>query len=235
MSSPAIDANREQALLADLKHLERLGAASNPSAEIVRPNAEALRRLLTDGELQAVAAARGHDVAFHVPDSLPLVRDARNGHILMFNLAGLRIAGVPMSATWLARAGWAAADFNKGRQVALKTDAFLRQAVLFCDGELVSRQDVLTYMLEPHSLPAKTRRAIGQLRRRMQLYIENGVAMVMFHPPGEEQHAPAFRYEQAYIDVVYLEFIAAVQYLLASPEVQAVRTAIEGGGQPALH
>jgi hypothetical protein len=235
MSSLAIDANREQALLADLKHLERLGAAANPSAEIVRPNAEALRRLLAGGELQAVAAARGIDVAFHVPDSLPLVRDARNGHILMFNLAGLRIAGLPMSATWLARAGWAAADFNKGKQVALKPDAFLRQAVLFCDGELVSRQDVLTYMLEPHALPPKTRRAIGQLRRRMQIYIQNGVAMVMFHPPGEEQHAPAFRYEQAYIDVVYLEFIAAIQYLLGSPEVQALRAAIEDGGQPALH
>jgi hypothetical protein len=235
MSSPVTDANREQALLADLQHLERLGAAANPSGDIVRPNAEALRRLLVQGELQAVAAARGLELAFHVPDSLPLVRDARNGHILMFNLAGLRIAGVPMSATWLARAGWAAADFNKGKQVALKPDAFLRQAVLFCDGELVARQDVLAYLLEPHALPPRTRRAIGQLRRRMQLYIERGVAMVMFHPPGEEQHAPAFRYEQAYIDVVYLEFIAAIQYLLASPEVQALRAAIEGAERPALH
>lgn len=235
MSSFANEGSREQALLADLNHLERLGAATNPSPEVVRPNAQALCRLLLDGELQAVAAARGLELAFHVPDSLPLVRDARNGHILMFNLAGLRIAGVPMSATWLARAGWAAADFNKGRQVALKPDAFLRQAVAFCEGELVSRQDVVTYLLEPHSLPAKTKRAIGQLRRRMQLYIENGVAMVMFHPAGEEQHAPAFRYEQAYIDVVYLEFIAAIQYLLASPEVQALRAAIEGQQRPALH
>ncbi len=235
MSSSAPEASREQALLADLNHFDQLGAATNPSPEVVRPNAEALRRLLLDGELQAVAAARGIALAFHVPDSLPLVRDARNGHILMFNLAGLRITGVPMSATWLARAGWAAADFNKGRPVALKLDAFLRQAVAFCEGELVSRQDVLTYVLEPQSLPAKTQRAIGQLRRRMQLYIENGVAMVMFHPPGDEQHASAFRYERAYIDVVYLEFIAAIQYLLASPEVQALRAAIEGQERPALH
>lgn len=46
-------------------------------------------------------------------------------------------------------------------------------------------------------------------------------------PPGrDEDQSEHFRYEPEYIDAVYLEFLAALQFLLDSKPIQDLREAI---------
>jgi hypothetical protein len=226
MSSPAIATNQDRELLAELRKLEALAAVQNPSEETVRTAAEALRVLLQEGVLQTAAALRGLALSFQVPDSRPLVRDARNGHINMFNVAGIDAFGTPITATWLGRAAWVGKDFDKAGRVPVKLETFLKQPVGFCEGTLVTREDVIGYVAAPDTLVEKKRDTIEQWRARMQLYIENGAAMVLFHPPGKTEASRSFRYEPAMMDAAYLEFLACIHFVLASPEVQALRASI---------
>lgn len=56
----------------------------------------------------------------------------------------------------------------------------------------------------------------------------NGIPTIHMTPPqGEEDQSDHFRYEPEYIDAVYLEFLAALQFILDSKPIQYLREAIE--------
>jgi hypothetical protein len=177
-------------------------------------------------------------VAFHVPDSLPLVRAARNNHVIGFNLAGLEVFGIEIAGGAISRGTVAAAkDFNPSRLIPLKLDSFLKQTVAFSGGELLSRHDVIVYVANKvggvhydpkasNAMPQSKIRALGQLRRSLRMGIHGSTTSIQFAVQQNEDQSNHFRYEPEFIDAVYLEFLACISYIVKSPEVQALQAAI---------
>lgn len=238
MSPPQIDLDRDQILLGDLVNFRRLRNIVNPTQDEVRLHASAVRKLLLEGVLPAAAGSRRMPVVFHVPDSLPLVRAARNNHVIGFTLAGLEIFGVEIAGSAVSRGAVAAAqDFDPSRLVPLKLDSFLKQTVAFSSGELLSRYDVIVYVAnkiggvhydpKPSSTLTDNKiRALGQLRRSLRVGIYDGISQVQFSVQEGEDQSEHFQYEPEFIDAVYLEFLASISFILNSPEVQTLQTAI---------
>lgn len=238
MSLPQIDLNRDQVLLGDLRNFERLRNIANPTQDEVRLHAAAVRKLLLDGVLPSSAASRKISVVFHVPDSLPFVRAARNNQVVSFNLAGLEVFGIEIAGAAESRGSVPAAqDFDPSRMVPLKLDSFLKQTVAFAGGTLLTRYDVITYVankvggvhydLKPtKSLPEYKIHSLGLLRRSLSIGINNGIPQIKFSGQQGEDQSAHFRYEPEFIDAVYLEFLACIGFILKSPEVQSLQTAI---------
>ncbi|MHB8404115.1 MAG: hypothetical protein ACYDCJ_01650 [Gammaproteobacteria bacterium] len=238
MPDPQIDLDRDQILLGDLGNFMRLRNAINPTQDEVRLHAAAVRKLLLDGVLLAAAVSRRMPVVFHVPDSLPLVRAARNNHVIGFNLAGVEVFGIWIAGGAISRGQISTAqNFDPSRLVKLKLESFLKQTVAFSGGEFLSRYDVIAYVANKvggvHYDPSPTKkvpenkiRALGQLRRSLRMGIYNGIPQVQFSVPNGEEQSDHFRYEPEFIDAVYLEFLACISFILKSPEVQALQTAI---------
>ncbi|TAL73939.1 MAG: hypothetical protein EPN79_01100 [Burkholderiaceae bacterium] len=200
MASPQIDLDRDQILLGDLSNFARLRNIANPTQDEVRLHAAAVRKLLLDGVLPAAAGSRRMPVAFHVPDSLPLVRAARNNHVVGFNLAGLEVFGIEIAGGAISRGTVAAAkDFNPSRLIPLKLDSFLKQTVAFSGGELLSRHDVIVYVANKvggvhydpkasNAMPQSKIRALGQLRRSLRMGIHGSTTSIQFAVQQNEDH-----------------------------------------------
>jgi hypothetical protein len=153
-------------------------------------------------------------------------------------------------------------DFGAEARVSLKLDSFLRQTVAFTPRvvarssahaprelsppALLTRHDVLLYVankiggvhfdpVPKGHLSAEKMHALGRMRRGFRIGIQNGMTTVSFNIDSlDEEQSTQFTYEPEVIDAVYLEFLAAIDLILASHEVQALRTAIAGdfGVQP---
>ncbi|MBO1114260.1 hypothetical protein [Bordetella petrii] len=66
-----------------------------------------------------------------------------------------------------------------------------------------------------------------EARDSIGLGLPDGIPTIGFNPDTfEEDQSSKFTYEPEKIDVVYLEFIAAIELILSSPEVSALREAI---------
>lgn len=235
-----VDLNRDQTILGDLRNFTRLREIVNPSQDEVRLHAAAVRRLLLDGVLAAAAGSRKIALTFKVPDAMPLVRAARNDRLVMYTLGGMEVFGIfaRHGALWVGPS--AHADGSEIRDVNLKLDSFLRQPVAFCSGTTLTRHDVIVYVAnkaggvhydpkETAAMPNEKLVAFGRLRRNAKMGIVDGVTTINMTPPGwEEDQSDHFRYEPEYIDAVYLEFLAALQFILDSEPVQDLREAIEG-------
>ena len=70
-------------------------------------------------------------------------------------------------------------------------------------------------------------RALGRFRREVRMGQKDGIPTIEFNMQSiEEEQGSKFRYEPEFIDAVYLEFLACIEAVLGSLEVQALRTAI---------
>lgn len=102
----------------------------------------------------------------------------------------------------------------------------------------LTRRDVLLYVtnklggvhydLKPKgALSEEKLFGLGRIRRVFQIGLPDGVPNIGFNPNTfEEEQSSKFIYEPEKIDAVYLEFIAAIELILSSPEVCALRVAI---------
>lgn len=250
MAAP-IDLNRDQTILGDLANFEGLRSVVNPSQDQVRLHAAAVRRLLLDGVLSAAAGSRKLPLLFKVPDAKPLETAAKNRRLIIYTLGGMEAFGIftRHGALW---AGSAAPDVGGIGDVDLKLESFLKQKVAFVGmpelpadpltglhGVLLSRHDVLLYVAnkvggvhydpKPTAvLPEMKMKAFGRLRRAVKMGTQDGMAVShMKIPNPEEEQSEHFRYEPEFIDAVYLEFLAMIQFIIHSSQVKALREAIQ--------
>ncbi len=232
-----IDLERDQILIGDLRNFERLFDIVNPSQDEVRLHAAAVRRLLLDQVLPAVAGSRNMPLRFQVPDAKPWERAARNRHLISFSLAGVKAFGIEVSGACLSSGGPVRIDFDPSKPVSLSIDSFLKQTVAFIGGEFITRRELIGYVAnkaggvhyDPSSdkrIPENKYRALGLLRKSLRIGIQDGVPTISFSPPIQEDQSEQFRYEPQYVDAVYLEFLACIGFILNSPEVQEIRKQI---------
>ena len=255
MSLSVPDLERGEILFGDLRNLVNLKDVNNPNEEVVRLHAAAVRRLLLDGELAAAAGRRRLPLLFHPTDSNPLVRSARNRRAIAFCLLGVAVFGVQLSGAFLNAGNLPVSeDFHPDTRVHLKIDSFLKQTVAMSPplvqksttyparelspSVLLTRHDVLLYVANKiggvHYDPApkghlteEKMRALGRMRRSLQIGLRDGIPAIGFNIDSfEEEQASTFKYEPEKIDAVYLEFIATIEVILGSPEVDALRASI---------
>ena len=103
---------------------------------------------------------------------------------------------------------------------------------------LLSRHDILLYVanklggvhydpMPKGYLSEEKLHGLGRLRRVFHIGLPDGIPTIGFDPRTfEEDQSSTFAYEPEKIDAVYLEFIAAIELILSSPEVCALRAAI---------
>jgi hypothetical protein len=78
-----------------------------------------------------------------------------------------------------------------------------------------------------NKMSANKIRALGQLRRSFRMGSSyDGMPQIQFSAQQDEDQSDHFRYEPEFIDAVYLEFLACISFILKSPEVKALQTAI---------
>ncbi|WP_266172220.1 hypothetical protein [Dyella subtropica] len=240
MPQATIDLDRDEVLLGDLNNFTGLKSIQNPSQDQVRLHAAAVRRLLLEGHLAQSCSSRSIKLAFLVPDALPLVRDARKGHVPIFQLAGLEVFGL-MIAGLMTHKGpprGHQAGFDPGHRVELECGSFLKQVVAGAAGEMITRHDVIIYVankvggvhFDPkptNKLPEAKLHALGVFRNSVRMGLVNGMPTVNFNHTALEDQASKFRYEPAFIDAAYLEFLACIQFIIDSPAVLVLKEAIE--------
>jgi hypothetical protein len=239
MTCTLSDPEKDQLLIADFRMFAQLRDTINPDQDVVRLHSAALRRILLEGDLASASAIRRIPIVFHVPDSMPFVRAARNNHVIGFNLAGLEVFGIQIAGGKTSRGPLAPVDdFDPSKLVPLKLDSFLKQTVAFAGGEFISRYDVISYVANKiggvhydkkpsKALPDNKIRALGLFRRSMKMGIHEGIPSIQWFLPDGEDQSERFRYEPEFIDAVYLEFLSCIWYMLESPEIQALQNAIK--------
>jgi hypothetical protein len=249
------DLARDAVLFGDLRNLTKLKEIQDPTEDDVRTHSAAVRRLLLDGELPAAASRRRLPLLFHPADSNPLLRATRSNRLAAFCLWGVEVFGIQFAGIAVNKGNQSfGGSFNPESLVPLKLDSFLKQTVAMSPpllsasyiyptkelspGVLLTRHDILLYvsnkiggvhfdpMPKGHMSEEKLH-GLGRLRRVFQLGLKDGLPTVGCNMDTfEEDHSPKFAYEPEKIDAVYLEFIAAIELILRSPEVVALRVAI---------
>lgn len=103
---------------------------------------------------------------------------------------------------------------------------------------ILTRHDILLYIankiggvhydpVPKGHLSEEKLRALGRIRRVFQVSLSEGKSIIGFNADTfAEDQTSIFKYEPEKIDVVYLEFIAAIELILHSPEVNVLRAAI---------
>jgi hypothetical protein len=235
MALPPVNLERDATILGDLQNFAVLREMQNPSTDAVRLHAAAVRRLLLEGVLPAACGNRGLKLAFTAPDANPLQRAARNRYVSLYVVGGAEVFGATLRNLSVVLRPF---QQEPGREVELKLDSFLKQSVAFCAGELLTRHDVVLYVANKAggvhwdqkasgALSTAKMRALGLLRRSLNLRVEDGKPVVSADLNPNEEQSETFRYEPAAIDAVYLEFLATIQWIQDSPQVKALRAAIE--------
>lgn len=253
--NPSQDLDRDKVLFGDLHNLTKLKELQGPTEDDVRLHSAAVRRLLLEGELPAAMARRRLPLLFHPADSAPMLRAARNNRVAAFCLWGVDVFGLEFSGVVVNRGSERLEqDFNPEARIPLKLDSFLKQTVAMSPSlvspayihppkelepsVLLTRRDILRYVgnklggvhydLKPDgNLPEEKMRALGRIRRALQIGLIDGVPTIDVRvETAEEEQSPIFQYEPEKIDAVYLEFIATIELILLSPEVGALRAAI---------
>ncbi|MCU6499564.1 hypothetical protein LPN04_17355 [Rugamonas sp. A1-17] len=232
------DPDRDQILLGDLNNLTKFKDSINPTQDEVRLHASTVRRLLLDGLLPSAAGSRRIPLFFNVPDVQPIVRAARNGYIACFNLGGIEVFGVGVTGSMISRNERPGdIEFDTSKFISLKLDSFLRQPVAFINEIFVTRLEVINYVAnkaggvhydpKPSSaLPQEKIMAIGQLRHSLRLGLKNGIPVFGFRLDGLIDESTNFRYEPEFLDIIFLEFLATIHFIIESEEVKKLQIQI---------
>jgi len=252
---PSQDLARDAVLFGDLRNLTKLKEIQGPTEDDVRMHSAAVRRLLLEGELPAAAGRRRLPLFFHPVDSKPLVSAARNRHAAAFCLWGVEVFGVQLMGAAISLGSRPIGNsFNPEARVSLKLDSFLKQTVAMSPplmskrfgnspqelkpSVLLTRHDILLYVtnklggvhydpMPKGHLSEEKLHGLGRMRRVIRVGLPQGVPNIGFDADTfEEDQSSKFTYEPEKIDAVYLEFIAAIELILGSPEVTALREII---------
>ena len=252
---PSQDLARDAVLFGDLRNLTKLKEVQRPTEDDVRVHSASVRRLLLDGELPAAVGRRRLPLLFHPADSNPLLRAARNHRVAAFCLLGVEVFGVQFAGVAINKGSQRLGDsFNPEARVPLKLDSFLKQTIAMSPplisthsvnspkevrpSVLLSRHDILLYVanklggvhydpMPKGYLSEEKLHGLGRLRHVFHIGLPDGIPTIGLDPRTfEEDQSSTFAYEPEKIDAVYLEFIAAIELILSSPEVCALRAAI---------
>jgi len=224
----------------DFRHLQLIAQERDTSAAALRRSAAILRRWLVDGALQRVSAPRVGRINIQTIDNNPIYRVTRQGKVVNFVSGGANVHGVYLAALTSAQGNNASPeDFHPDSRIAVSINTFIKQKVIFTEGEWRTRLEVIKYVANVDSgvhagQPKQPfEETLGRFRVQASVTLEDGapdggkmptIALGIGLPASDSD---LLRYDPTRINGVLLEILATVSFLLASPDVQTLVSFIE--------
>jgi hypothetical protein len=220
------------ALVEDLDYFNKVLARPNPDRGELRRLSGALRRILIDKDILQIATPRIGRLYFQINDTDCLVPGfGQATDALYLNGAEISYFGMTMSKLVMVHVSMEDAVDKAGNKkiVDVDLDGFLGQKVIFFRGEWFSRRSLLRYVAYSahglHSGGPQTKKdkenapKIERLRMAVS-YNEKGVHVddrhVIHGVPAADRPFP---FSKDSVDVVLLELLATLRYLVNSPKV----------------
>lgn len=224
-----LSATREaaRALLEDVSHLREVLARTEQSPAELRRLSTTVRRLLTDGELSAVAAPRIGRIKLTCPNN-DLVHAALGSRQTFFCSGGVRLLGMDIRGPVFGQEGINVDGWGQAPPLTLNTDRFLKERVICLNGEWVSRGAVITYVANvtsgAHTTIPKTAHHKLLARVRAVATYQRGIININFD--AINTNAVAFSYSTTAMDPVLVELLAAIHCLVSSSDTHNLESVI---------
>ncbi|WP_322057542.1 hypothetical protein [Paraburkholderia sp. J63] len=224
----------DAANLADYRLLQTFAAPTAPDNHAVRHVATIVRRFLLDQTLEKSASPRGIKLAYTAPDTNALRNATLAKKLALFFSAGVQCYGFSIAALVMQSnpyPGYRAAqiDHDPSRTVILKRDSFLNQVVAGFNGSTISRKDIVLYVANKaagvHFDLDRTSDKfflVDRIRHSGRISFRDGNPNIEFDLHRLINPDPQFAIVSGAIDFVFLEFLAAIQWILASPTIQGL-------------
>jgi hypothetical protein len=222
------------AFLDDIDHFRQIVARLDPSPGELRRISGMLRRLLVERDISIIAAPRLGRFMFRAPDNKPIDMAGRKIPYPFFASGGAAMFGAYMRAAIVDRGPNRREILNldPDKTVDLRLDGFLAQHVLCLEGRWVSRGDVIKFMANVasgvHSGTPESSgdAAIARIRRSVSYYTADDRIKINFDIGALFNADPPFRYSPSAIDPVLFELLAAIHYLLLSPDTAKLEAVV---------
>jgi hypothetical protein len=134
------------AFIEDMDHFRQILNQPEISKGDLRRVTAALRRLLVERDITALAAPRIGRIIFRAPDNRPVHLFSRRATLTFFGSAGVEIFGLQLRGLAVYDSGSPPLNFEPETTMDLRLDNFLSQSVICLRGEWVSRSDVIKHV-----------------------------------------------------------------------------------------
>lgn len=228
------------ALYEDFRHLQRVTQERDTSAAALRHCAAILRRWLVEGALQRVAAPRVGRINIQTIDNNPIYRVTRQGKVVNFVSGGASVHGVYLAALTSAKGdNVSPEDFHPDNRIEVSIDTFIKQKVIFTEGDWRTRLEVIKYVANVDSgvhagQPKQPfEEILGRFRVQASVTLEDGapdggqMPLISLGVGLPASDSGLLRYDPTRINGVLLEILATVSFLTASRDVQTLVSFIE--------
>lgn len=228
-------------LVEDLQHFRDILGLLEPSRGEIRRLANSLRRLLIEQDIIKIAAPRlDKRFMFNVNDVMPIFRALDGEPGTFFYNGGATVFGIDLSnlVKYPLKIAHKAKGHDSKRMIELSVDQFLSQPVLCLNGQWVNRRATIKYIAyiagEIHAGTSKTQAdkkaepILKELRRTAKCTKDS--FKIEFTPiiQGQSQTDDdwQFSYSPDSIDIVLLELLAAIKFIVESDDTKRLESII---------
>ena len=191
-----------------------------------------LRRWLVENQLGRVASPRVGRLQLMAIDNNPVYRAERKGGIVAFVTGGASVHGVYLTAGTMTRSGSPVdfVDYHPHTLIALTLDTFLKQRVIYSNGEWFTRRQVIKYIanadhgVHGHGAREDWEQRLSEFKQEVSVSLVEG-------PDGQPMPSVGWRvgspagdmsptdYDPSRINGVLLELLSTISFLVKSPNV----------------
>lgn len=198
----------------------------------LRQTSVVLRRWLVENQLGRVASPRVGRLHIDAIDNNPIYRAARSGKISSFVSGGASVHGIFLAAGLLPKGGNPPdiQGYHPDRSEKLKLDTFLRQRVIFSNGEWFTRQQVIKFVAHAdhgahgHGAKEEWEKRLAKFRQEVSISLVDSpdgkrMPCVSWGVGQSADNASLTKYVPSRINGVLIEVIATIHFLVKSTEV----------------
>lgn len=191
-----------------------------------------LRRWLVENQIGRVASPRVGRLQLMAIDNNPVYRAERKGGIVAFVSGGAIVHGIYLAAATTSKGEKAVnfVNYHPDARIGLTLETFLKQRVIYSDGEWFTRQQVIKFVanadhgVHGHGARQDWEQHLSKFRQEVSISLEEGpdgqpiptVGWSMGRPAGEMSPA---NYVPSRINGVLLELLSTITFLVNSPEI----------------
>ncbi|MDG1128811.1 MAG: hypothetical protein P8N68_06890 [Paracoccaceae bacterium] len=198
----------------------------------LRHTSVVLRRWLVENQLGRVASPRVGRLHINAIDNNPIYRAARSGRIVSFVSGGASVHGVFLAAGMMSKGGKPPEilGYHPDGSEEFKLDTFLKQRVIFSNGEWFTRQQVIKYVAHAdhgahgHGAKEEWEKRLAEFRQEVSISLVDGpdgksMPSVVWGAGQSADKASLAKYDPSRINGVLIEVIATIHFLTTSTEV----------------
>jgi hypothetical protein len=224
------------ALVEDLRHIREIVNRADPDRGELRRLSGVLRRLFVDGDLNDISGPRTGRLMVTAPDNKPFYDAEGDKPYAFFGSGGVTMFGISFRAH-MVESGTRPrqiTDFDPDRTISLPIHNFMSQNVLCLQGQWIMRRDVIKYTANiaggVHSGAPREeiQKTVARIRRSANYRAPTADTplILSFNMDAMHPTETPFQYDPTAIDPLLVEILATAHFLVSSPSVESLETAI---------